>query len=240
MKKCLLNGSKIHAAWITSGGYFGGQQRREREVSLAASGLGLSPENYHLLRFPDLGLVASLNQAIVALCAIVNDFNPDTIFVTAFEGGHPDHDAANFMVYEAVFRTRMKCCIFEFPLYNGSGSLLTWRWRINSFPPGGPEVNFQPLDDMEIDCKHNSMKIYSSQWMYMIPARLATSRNSLKTRGEPYRRCPLSRDHCASPHRGRLNYERWFNSFMRIKFGDYSKAVKEVRTFSPLNGVLMT
>ena len=232
MKKHLVSGLGIRAVWLTSGGYLGGRRRREQELTLATSELGLSSEDYNLLRFPDLGLTAAMNEAASELSEIFREFKPNTIFVTAFEGGHPDHDAANFIVYEARFRAQLDCGVFEFPLYNGAGSFLTWRWRINSFPPGGPETIFQPLEDIEINCKYNAMRIYSSQWMYMVPARLTRSRGVLKSRGEPYRTCPAGRDHSIPPHRGKLNYERWFNSFMRIKFTDFARAVGKVRTFS--------
>ncbi|MFH0959371.1 MAG: PIG-L deacetylase family protein [Pseudomonadota bacterium] len=230
MKKYILSGLGIRAVWLTSGGYFGGQKRREQELTRAASELGLLSQDYDLLRFPDLGLMNSMNNAALELSAILCDFKPDKIFVTAFEGGHPDHDAANFIVHDASIRSELKCDIFEFPLYNGAGSLLTWRWRINSFPPGGPSPLFQPLQETEINCKYKSMKIYSSQWMYMVPARLTRSRNFLTRHGEPYRLCPSDRDHCIPPHKGRLNYERWFNSFMRVKFTDFARAVKKARS----------
>jgi hypothetical protein len=51
-------------------------------------------------------------------------------------------------------------------------------------------------------------------------------------KGEPYRPCPQERDHTMRPHHGDLNYERWFNSFMKIKFDDYAGAVSHTRISS--------
>lgn len=234
MKRLILSDIEIHGVWLTSGGYLGGQEHRETELRQAISVLGLPPERTALLRFPDLGLIDSMDRAAVQLSAILTDYRPQNVFVTAFEGGHPDHDATNFIVYEARFRAGLNCRLFEFPLYNGSGSFLTWRWRINAFPLGGPEMFFQPLSPVEIDCKHKMMNIYSSQWMFMIPARLAQSRTRLATMGEPYRPCPDNRDHCIPPHSRKLNYERWFNSFMKIKFRNFEESIKRTRT-SPTN-----
>jgi LmbE family N-acetylglucosaminyl deacetylase len=231
MKKYLRSGCRIRAVWLTSGGYFGGQRRREQEIRLVTSELGLSSGDYDVLRLPDLGLITCMDEAASALSAILNNFRPDTVFVTAFEGGHPDHDAANFIVYEAEFRAKLNCHIFEFPLYNGAGSFLTWRWLINAFPPGEPATYFEQLEDIDINCKYNAMKIYASQWMYMIPARLARSRDFLKSHGELYRPCPPARNHRIPPHNGKLNYERWFNRFMKIKFTDFARAVGAVRTY---------
>jgi len=222
MKRLLSSGIETFGVWLTSGGYLGGQNRRESELRRSTSLLSLPQDHCAMLRFPDLGLIDSMDEASSKLSEIFRNYKPQNIFVTAFEGGHPDHDAANFIVYEARFRSQLNCRLFEFPLYNGSGPFLTWRWRINSFPPGGPETFFQPLTPSEIDCKRKMMKIYSSQWMYMIPAQLARSRAVLLRQGEPYRRCPDNRDHTLPPHPGKLNYERWFNFFMKIRFRHFS------------------
>ena len=231
MRRLISTGSEVLGVWLTSGGFLGGQERREAELRSAASILGLEKKRYELLRFPDLGLMRSLDSAAVALKEIFVRFKPDNVFVTAFEGGHPDHDAANFIVYESRFRSMLDFPIFEFPLYNGTGPFWSWRWRINAFPSGGPATLFIPLDSSEVDCKFSIMRVYSSQWMYMAPAFLAKSRKKLITQGEPYRKCPKTRDHSLPPHAGKLNYERWFNSFMKIRFSDFSQSVKKTRTF---------
>ena len=235
MRRLISSGTDTLGVWLTSGGYLGGQKRRENELREATSVLGLPTDHCKMLRFPDLGLIDSMNRASTELAEILRDYQPENIFVTAFEGGHPDHDAANFIVYEARFRSQLHCQLFEFPLYNGSGPFWTWRWRINAFPPGGPATVFQTLTPLEIDCKRKIMKIYSSQWMYMVPAQLVRSRNVLMNLGEPYRLCPENRDHTIAPHTRKLNYERWFNFFMKIRFRDFSEAVKRTRTF-PTSG----
>ena len=63
----------------------------------------------------------------------------------------------------------------------------------------------------------------------MIPARLVANQSKMSNKGELYRPCPSDRDHIVRPHRGRLNYERWFNAFMKITFEDYARAVSDVR-----------
>lgn len=235
MRRLISLGIETLGVWLTSGGYLGGQERRENELREAMSVLGLPADHCKMLRFPDLGLIDSMDTASSRLAEIFRDYQPQNIFVTAFEGGHPDHDAANFIVYEARFRSQLACQLFEFPLYNGSGPLWTWRWRVNAFPPGGPPTVFQPLTSQEVDCKRKMMKIYSSQWMYMVPAKMAKSRDVLMNQGEPYRLCPENRVHTFAPHAGKLNYERWFNFFMKIRFRDFTEAVKRTRTF-PTSG----
>lgn len=229
MRLMIENGDDVYAAWATSGGLLGGQHHREQELAAAMKILELPESRINLLRFPDLGLLANLDTASDRVADLLKEISPDTLFVTAFEGGHPDHDSLNFIAYEARRRSGHRPELFEFPLYNGSGPFVHWRWRINSFPPGGAEPRFTVLNDDAITRKHKMMKAYRSQWLYMGPGRLASSESRLKNRGEPYRLCPPDRDHTIPPHPGKLNYERWFNAFMRIKFQDFRDAVLRTR-----------
>ena len=227
--RIITDGVDVHCVWLTSGGYMGGSLKRERELFSAAEVLGLKRSSITLLRLPDLGLINNLRQAVDLLAPICEVVRPKTVYVTAFEGGHPDHDCANFVVYETRRLTGIIHDIVEFPLYNGSGTPLTWRWKINSFPNDDGSILKLPLTPGEISVKHRIMRTYSSQWMYMVPARLASSEKKMLKEGEPQRLCPHQRDHTVRPHLGKLNYERWFNAFMRIRFSDFSNAVQKTR-----------
>ncbi len=92
---------------------------------------------------------------------------------------------------------------------------------------------YNPLPDDAIRCKYDMMKAYSTQKLYMVPARLACAPGRLSQEGEPYRLCPEDRDHTIPPHAGKLNYERWFNSFMKITFADFREAVLRARDSRP-------
>lgn len=219
---------QLNCLWATSGGYLGGDKVRETELLRAMNILGMPQSAIHLLKFPDLGLVAMMNQAAETLADYFRQFQPQVIVVNAFEGGHPDHDSVNFLAYEGCYRAGLRPAILEFPLYNGAGPARHWWWKINGFPHGDPSFSI-PLSDQLIEMKHQIMSVYSSQWMYMTPARLASPKEKLKSMGEPYRLCPEERDHALPPHPGILNYERWFNFFMRIGFIDFRNAVTATR-----------
>jgi len=230
MRGLLGRGALIHAAWITSGDYFGGRERREAELASAMTIVGLSTQRSHLMRLPSLGLLHQLRYGCERVAELMNEIQPDIVFVNAYEGGHPDHDAVNLMAYTGQSELGYPCELLEFPLYNGTGPLRHGRWRINTFPAQGPEVLHNPLDNDGLRCKYRMMRSYSSQWMYMIPARLACSPSRMKNFGEPYRRCPADRDHAQPPCSGRLSYERWFNRFLKTRFGDFREAVLKART----------
>jgi LmbE family N-acetylglucosaminyl deacetylase len=229
MRQVLTKGAKLHAIWATSGGRFGLAERRESELAQALTILGLPQSRAHLLRLPDLGLMDVLGDASDRVAQIMKEVQPAAVFANAFEGGHPDHDAVNFLAYEARARAGIQPQLFEFPLYNGSGPLRRWRWHINRFPQGNSSALYNLLDDDDIECKYRIMRTYSSQWMFMIPARLALTRSRLKRFGEPYRPYPDDRDHSVRPHPGTLNYERWFNSFMKTGFDYFRRAVISAR-----------
>jgi len=232
MKLLMEATAEVHAVWTTSGDRFTKREIRESELRRSMDILGLDESHTHLLRFPDLGMVSNLDKAAESVGRLFEETRPDIIFANAYEGGHPDHDCVNFLAYESSARIGLGVELFEFPLYNGTGSLFHWKWRINLFPPGGPEALHNPLSDEAIRCKYDMMKAYSSQKLYMIPARLACPRARLLEEGEPYRPCPTERDHTAPPHPGHLNYERWFNSFMKITFSDFRSAVLRTRRSS--------
>lgn len=229
MKQLIDQGAEVEAAWVTCGEYFGNIGTRLRELARVTALLGLKENSIHLLRLPDLGLVSMLNQAADKVAEMLNSVRPDAIFANAYEGGHPDHDAVNFLAYEASYRANLKPKLYEFPLYNATGSILYFRWRLNAFPDDGIPVLHNPLNQSEIDCKLRTIRTYVSQWMYMAPARLAVSRSRLASVGEPYRICPPDRDHTKRPHDGMLSYERWVNSFMKIKFADFRRSVEDAR-----------
>jgi len=229
MRMLLTRGAEINAAWVTSGDFLGQATIRQRELARATEILGLESARVHLLGFPTLKLLSDLSQCVERVQRLMEETEPEQVFVTAFEGGHPDHDATNFMAYEANRRWHGGAKLFEFPLYNGTGSAWHWWWRVNAFPDGGPAVLYNRLDEDAVRCKHMMMSTYSSQWMYMIPARLASSHRRMKEIGEPYRPCPADRDHAIPPHDGRLNYERWFSVFLRCHFPKFRAAVLEAR-----------
>lgn len=229
MKQLIDQGAEVVAAWVTCGEYFGNIETRLRELARVIALLGLKENSVHLLRLPDLGLVSMLDQAADTVADMLKSVKPDAIFANAYEGGHPDHDAVNFLAYEASCRADLKPKLYEFPLYNATGSILYFRWRVNAFPNDGIPVLHNPLSKSEIKCKLLTIRTYVSQWMYMAPARLVVSRFRLASVGEPYRICPPDRDHTKRPHEGMLSYERWVNSFMKIKFPDFRKAVEEAR-----------
>ncbi len=106
MKLLLEAGAEIHAAWTTSGDKFTKREIRESELRRSTDILGLRESQTHLLRFPDLGMVAMLEEAADSATKLIGEIAPDIIFANAYEGGHPDHDSVNFLAYRSFSEAR--------------------------------------------------------------------------------------------------------------------------------------
>ncbi len=228
MRLLIERKATVHGLWLTSGDARGGRERRETELHAAMDLLGLPPESRHLLRLPNRGLLPLLDQALKGLVERFTALQPRAIAVTAYEGGHIDHDLLNALVLEAARRTQCQAALREFPLYNRSGPLFTLRWRINAFPPGGPPGTGVPLTRALIRRKHRLMWCYRSQLQDMLPFRLVLSARRLLRTGEPFRPLPLDRTYDQPPHRGQLNYERGADPDRPV-FEDFRQAVARLR-----------
>lgn len=170
--------------------------------------LGLPSERRSLLRFPNRGLLPRLSEAVPVVAELMERVKAREVFVVAYEGGHIDHDALNFIVAEADKRSGRGRELYEFPLYNRTGAWWALRWRINAFPPGGPPGMTSAVTPELARLKHAMMRAYVSQRGDMTPFRLCLSERRLLRRGEPYRMFSAQRDYEAPPHPGVLNYER--------------------------------
>lgn len=229
MKKIITGGGQVYPVWLLSGFSPNGVRSREAEANKAMDLLGVPKENRYFVGAPAFFLL-HLKHTFEKLLPIVDKIKPDKIVAPAFEGGHVDHDTANFLALKLgqyIKQKKTSIQVFEYPLYNGAGPWWRWWWNINVFPNQfeSNDVRYNKLSDGEINLKYKIMTIYKSQWMYMIPARIACPRNRLKSLGEPYRVVPIDRDYSKRPHSGKLNSERWFNFWMGTSFEDFVKII---------------
>jgi LmbE family N-acetylglucosaminyl deacetylase len=208
LRRSIESGVPTFAAWLTSGDARGQGVVRERELDRAMRLLGLPAERRRLLRFPNRGLLPRLSEAVTATAELMTSLKAREIFVVAYEGGHIDHDALNFIVAEADKRSGGGRTLYEFPLYNRTGAWWALRWRINAFPPGGQPAMNEPMTPELVRLKHAMMRAYVSQRGDMTPFRLCLNERRLLRRGEPYRAFSVQRDYETPPHPGVLNYER--------------------------------
>jgi LmbE family N-acetylglucosaminyl deacetylase len=168
-------------------------RRAELEAALALAGVPprRAREAGAVDQEASLGLTALARRA----ADLVAEVAPDLVLAPAYEGGHPDHDAAAFVAAAACALAAPPGCVrAEFPLYHaaadGSGphEFLPW--------PGTPEVVLE-LDAGERALKSRLLACFTTQ-------RGVVSTFPLDR--ERFRRAP-PHDFTRPPHAGPLHYE---------------------------------
>ncbi|MFI5385224.1 MAG: PIG-L family deacetylase [Fimbriimonadales bacterium] len=147
IKRLVENGNEVFLSWTHS------TPRREREGRAAAALIGVPEDHLMFFGAPD-------GEVIDHVAYLIEEFRdwflivqPDRACCGAFEQGHLDHDATNFIVNQA-FRGP----VFEIPFYH---TYLVRLQKINRFAdPRGEEV--RPLDAHQQEFKKLVAKQYPS------------------------------------------------------------------------------
>jgi N-acetylglucosamine malate deacetylase 1 len=201
-RRARVAGAKISVLYLTTGvppgetawpwqrsGYPSRVARRRDEAQAAAALFGFEPVGF--LDTPSRRLVGHLDETTAAIDRTLGKTVADCLWVTAFEGAHQDHDAANALA--ARFRDRLP--VWEFAAYNFAGGKVRSNWFLDA--RGG--VIELHLSREEAADKRRALALYASE-----RGNLA----HIKTKAEAYR--PLPRhDYAAPPHPGTLFRERF-------------------------------
>ena len=144
--------------------------------------------------FVDQELFRFLPQAFEALAAVVRERQPQALLTLAYEGGHPDHDAACFLSSQLAKEFGLP--VWEFPLYHRSADGEGVR---QTFPfENGNDVVLRPSAD-EVEGKRRMLAAYASQGDIV---------SVFDIQMERFR--PLGAyDFSRPPLPGVLNYEAW-------------------------------
>jgi N-acetylglucosamine malate deacetylase 2 len=146
--------------------------------------------------FPQLAddqeLFRNLPNAIAGLRTVVEQFRPTAILTSAYEGGHPDHDACAFLAAE--IGAWMHVPIFEAPLYNRFEGVGHKQQFI-----AGEAGESQVMSEQERMRKADMFGCYGSQGDLM---------GFFDIGREVFRR-QHAYDFSQPPHPGKLNYEVW-------------------------------
>ena len=129
-------GARVFVLYLTTGvppcetlwrwrraGYAARTARRREEAEAAAALLRLEPAGF--LDIPARRLRFHLDEAAGAIDRALASTRASELWVTAFEGAHQDHDAANAL----AARVRERLPVWEFAAYNYAGG----RVRANRF-----------------------------------------------------------------------------------------------------------
>jgi LmbE family N-acetylglucosaminyl deacetylase len=188
--------------WTSPGARTRGDYARIRraEVARALSLAGIEPRCASNLGVADLEATRALTTIAQRVAALITMLRPDFVITHAYEGGHPDHDAASFGVWAATHVVARQGLtpppIVEMALYHGAPGYLV----MGQFLPcrGAAELELTLTDD-ERWRKQAMLDCFGSQALTLMPFR------ALEV--ERYRMAP-EYDFSRPPHEGPLLYEQ--------------------------------
>jgi N-acetylglucosamine malate deacetylase 2 len=128
-----------------------------------------------------------------------------TVYVPAYEGGHPDHDAVNLAAARAA-ASRPGLRVVEFPLYRRGPFGLTVASPLPPAATAREPLSTLPLDEGDLALRSLLARANASQLAPSLLPLLSVARLAGRGRAEPARPLP-AHDYTRPPHPGRLLYE---------------------------------
>jgi len=153
--------------------------------------------------------------------------------VPAFEGGHPDHDALNFVAWEAFALEGVE--VLEYPIYRHSSSH-GWLRRVPVFGkllPGVAEPYIRRLSPGERGFKRGLWRLYRTQRpLFDVLLRLSGDERHFFA-FEETRPLPL-RDYTKPPHEPPLLYEE--SAAADYTFAEFASAIRRYHWSGGIGG----
>jgi LmbE family N-acetylglucosaminyl deacetylase len=169
-------------------------ERRREEAAIVARFLGITSLNWPVR--PARHLWQDMDGIHNEILIAIEQNAIDQVWVPAFEGGNPDHDALNAI----ASLLKDKVSVLEFAEYNFLGG----KAQSQNFPAANGNEHVLQLTPEERAIKREALKLYKSE---------KSNLNYVKTEREAYR--PLATylyNH--PPHEGKL----WYTRFQWVPF----------------------
>lgn len=220
----LASGTHVRIAYLTHGSIYGADSEQRMAESRAVLGtLGLDADRTlfpgKLAGIFDSRLASEAERAYGAVLEAVAGTRVDRILTTAWEGGHPDHDAAN-VVATALART-LGCELFEFPAYNAY-RLPRGLFRVMAFAGDRAGTRVTRIGLAEGFAALRRASLYRSQRRTFLGLSPGASLEFVWRRRQQLRKVPDDRDYGLRPHVGPLLYERRFG----LDFAEFSTQIQ--------------
>ena len=221
LRQALAAGADVRLLWATAGG-LAPAHRRLAEGARALRALGLPPGAGRDLALPDqhaVEHVAEVATELVRLVDAVGDTAGDstraeghgggrehaTVYVAAYEGGHPDHDAVNAAA-ALTARRRPGLRVVEYPLYRRGPFGLSVQASSPAAGTTPSAYDILPLAAADLTLRRALARANASQLAPSLLPLLALAWLAGRGRAEPARPLP-AHDYTRPPHDGRLLYE---------------------------------
>ncbi len=219
LRRALAAGADVRLLWATAGG-LAPARRRIAEGARALRTLGLPPSAGHDLALPDQHAVEHVADVAAALVLLVDEVvggghdpaagrgdpgEQPTVYVAAYEGGHPDHDAVNAAAALAA-RRRPGLRVVEYPLYRRGPFGLSVQAPAPAAGTAPGRYDVLTLTAADRALRRALARANASQLAPSLLPLLTLARLAGRGRAEPARPLP-AHDYERPPHAGRLLYE---------------------------------
>ena len=178
-------------------------RRRELETAMRLAGIG--PERLHNLGVPDQEAILSVGEIASRIVGYSRRIKAEILLTHAYEGGHPDHDAAALACRAAFEQLRSEGGpvpeLMEMALYhaNESGEMVIGEFLPAPADADCPVARWELTAD-EKELKRRMIEAFASQRETLEPF--------LPPHAESFRPAPPY-DFSQPPHSGALQYELW-------------------------------
>lgn len=212
IEECVRNGLRVHCAYFTDGATASASAVTRNAESLAVlRQLGVRAEDVAFAGqqagIPDAGLPERLPAAHAWLRGWLARFDRiDSIHVTAWEGGHHDHDALHALAVIVAQELGLLGRLRQFALYNAHGCLHPFFNALTALAENGPPDSQRiplraRLRYLRLCASYPSQK---STWIGLLP--FVALRYLVRGRQDLQAVSPGRLDE--QPHPGKLYYER--------------------------------
>ena len=224
LHRAMSAGRRLRILWATAGG-LAPARCRLREGARVCRWLGLAPGAACDLRLPDQGAmfhitsIARAAEALLDATQADGDSEAPTVYVPAYEGGHPDHDAVNLAV--AVLRLRRpELSVREFPLYRRGPAGISVQSPLPAAGTAPTRFDVLPLGADALALRRCLARANASQLLPSLLPLLALAWAAGRGRAEPSRPLP-AHDYTLPAHSRPLLYEL----YTRRRFSAFRAAI---------------
>ena len=219
-------GAAVTVAFLTHGSLDGSDgATRAAESRAVLTGLGVAEARIqHLgesIGAGDGALYLNGARALAVLRERHGGTRFQRVYLMAWEGGHPDHDAAHQL--GAAFAAGSGARLFEFPLYN-SCRTPPGKFQLMTPVPRPGSLYERKLTPAEAEACFALTAAYPSQRQVFELFRPGIRRCLFERASYQFRELPQPLDYAKRPHAGPLFYEQRFG----LAFGAFRAAMQAV------------
>jgi LmbE family N-acetylglucosaminyl deacetylase len=206
LSRALAAGRRVCVLWATAGG-LSPARRRLREGTQARRLLGLSASDACDLKIPDQATIEHADEIAREGLKFLQGAAEGraTVYVPAYEGGHPDHDALN-LAASCLRLLRPDVIVREFPLYRRHRAWLLVQSPEPAAGTAQAAFDLLLLDEGSLMLRRDLARANASQLLPSLLPLLALAHAAGRARLEPSRLLPVH-DYARPPQSRPLLYE---------------------------------